>query len=120
MLEKRAAEEQAERGEMALVSRLSNDIPFGIRALVEDPEVEGVWNSRTITSLHCDPAQRPRNPSSPPPTPTVKPKIFSSTSSTSIYDTADIGLASPDGQSLLSLLDSSLIMLQLWSHSPIQ
>ncbi|KAK5465097.1 hypothetical protein LTS15_001660 [Exophiala xenobiotica] len=51
--EKRAAEARAERGEMILAGRTSDDIPFGIRALAEDPDVEGVWNSRTHTPLHC-------------------------------------------------------------------
>ena len=113
MLEKRAAEEQAERGEMALVSRWSEDIPFGIRALVEDPDVEGVWNARTVTSLHCDSAPRSRKPPAPPLTPAVKLKTCTSTTSTSIHDTADIGLASPDGQCPPVTLNSSLILLQL-------
>ncbi|KAK4939628.1 hypothetical protein LTR10_020128 [Elasticomyces elasticus] len=51
-LEMVTAEEQLERGETTLASRLSEDIPFGIRALTEDAEVEGLWNSRAVTSLH--------------------------------------------------------------------
>lgn len=74
---------------MTLVHVLSDDIPFGIRALMEDPEVEGIWNSRTITPLHFD-----QGDGSTPAQPTNR---YSSTSSTSIYDTADISLASPDG-----------------------
>ncbi|KIW95341.1 uncharacterized protein Z519_03925 [Cladophialophora bantiana CBS 173.52] len=90
-LERRAAEEQAERGEMTLVNCLEEDIPFGIRALIEDPEVEGVWNARTVTALHLDGAR-----SDPPSQLTSKLIKYSSTSSTSMRDTMDIGLASPD------------------------
>ncbi|KAI1629848.1 hypothetical protein EDD37DRAFT_604721 [Exophiala viscosa] len=56
-----AAEEQVERGEMTLASTLSEDIPFGIRALTEDPEVEGVWDSRAVAALHYNSTHtRPR------------------------------------------------------------
>ncbi|EXJ68119.1 uncharacterized protein A1O5_08734 [Cladophialophora psammophila CBS 110553] len=89
-LERRAAEEQAERGEMTLVNCLDEDIPFGIRALIEDPDVEGVWNARTVTTLHLDGAR-----SDPPSQLMSKPIKYSSTSFTSICDTTDIGLASP-------------------------
>ncbi|OQU96808.1 hypothetical protein CLAIMM_02836 [Cladophialophora immunda] len=90
-LERRAAEEHAERGEMTLVNCLDEDIPFGIRALIEDPEVEGVWNARTITALHLDRARSP-----PPSRLATKAIQSSSISSTSICDSMDIGLASPD------------------------
>ncbi|KIW46432.1 uncharacterized protein PV06_02104 [Exophiala oligosperma] len=53
MLERKATEAEAERAEISLSARKSHDIPFGIRALLEDPEVEGVWNSRTNTPLRC-------------------------------------------------------------------
>lgn len=62
--EKRAVEEQAERGEVALVHTLSDDIPFGIRALLEDPEIDGVWNSRANTPRYYD---GPVSTCSPPP-----------------------------------------------------
>ncbi|KIW09870.1 hypothetical protein PV08_11971 [Exophiala spinifera] len=62
-LERKAAEAEAENGEMNLSVRKSHEIPFGIRALFEDPDVEGVWNSRTNTPLHGPVARlRPRNP----------------------------------------------------------
>ncbi|KIX95650.1 uncharacterized protein Z520_08770 [Fonsecaea multimorphosa CBS 102226] len=90
-LERRAAEEQAERGEMTLVNCLDEDIPFGIRALIEDPEVEGVWNARTATALHLDGARSP-----PPSHLTFKPVKYSSITSSSTCDPTDIGLVSPD------------------------
>ncbi|OAG39933.1 hypothetical protein AYO21_05806 [Fonsecaea monophora] len=90
-LERRALEEQAERGEMTLVNCLDEDIPFGIRALIEDPEVEGVWNAQTATSLHFHPA-RPSSSSQL----AIKPIRCSSISSTSICDSTDLGLTPPD------------------------
>ncbi len=90
----RAAEEQAERGEMTLVLDLEDDVRFGIRALLEDPEVEGVWNSREATPMHNDGAA-PSPFASPS---SVMPQTSSSNSSTLIHDTADIGLASPTGK----------------------
>ncbi|EXJ85904.1 hypothetical protein A1O1_06273 [Capronia coronata CBS 617.96] len=92
-LEKRAAEEEAERGEVALVGRSSDDIPFGIRALLEDSEVEGVWNSRNVTPLHYNPTEQDRPVAFLQAT--VAPKTDSSTSFTCLYDPADIGLTAP-------------------------
>ncbi|OCT51742.1 hypothetical protein CLCR_09025 [Cladophialophora carrionii] len=88
---KRAAAEQAERGEMTLVIGLEDDALFGMRALLENPEVEGVWNSREATPMHLDGGVR----TPPAAQSTTKPPKHSSNSSTTIYDTADIGLVSP-------------------------
>ncbi|EXJ85211.1 hypothetical protein A1O3_05886 [Capronia epimyces CBS 606.96] len=90
-LERRAAEEEAERGEVTLVSRSSDDIPFGIRALLEDSEVEGVWNSRNVTPLNYDPVEHDRATTFLQST--ALPKEDSSTLSNCLYDPADIGLA---------------------------
>ncbi|OAP60650.1 hypothetical protein AYL99_05652 [Fonsecaea erecta] len=90
-LERRAVEEQAERGEMTLVNCLDEDIPFGIRALIEDPEVEGVWNARTATALQFDRARCPA-----PSQLAIRPIKYSSIASSSICDSSDIGLASPE------------------------
>ncbi|OAL25600.1 hypothetical protein AYO20_10441 [Fonsecaea nubica] len=90
-LERRALEEQAERGDMTLVNCLDEDIPFGIRALIEDPEVEGVWNAQTATSLHFDPARAPSSSQV-----AIKPIRYSSISSTSISDSTGLGLTPPD------------------------
>ncbi|KAJ9606765.1 hypothetical protein H2200_008774 [Cladophialophora chaetospira] len=88
---KRAAEERAERGEMTLVYDLEEDAPFGIRALLEDPQVEGVWNSREATPMHLDGASRTPFTSQL----SVIVPNQSDNSSTLIYDPADIRLASP-------------------------
>lgn len=95
MLERKAAEAEAERGEINQSVRKSHDIPFGIRALLEDPEVEGVWNSRTNTPLRCHTPQKhgsvaslhPRNP----------PKYTPSSSSNAKPSTVDLELAAPNG-----------------------
>jgi len=78
---------------MTLVNCLDEDIPFGIRALIEDPQVEGVWNARTATALHFGGAR-----SHPPPQLTIEPVRYSSIVSTSTCDAQDIGLASPNGE----------------------
>ncbi|EXJ58748.1 hypothetical protein A1O7_06178 [Cladophialophora yegresii CBS 114405] len=97
---KRAAAEQAERGEMTMVAALEDDALFGMRALLEDPEVEGVWNSREATPMHLD-----GGVCTPPASQsTTKAPKHSSNSSTTIYDTADIGLASPTGIARLELM----------------
>ena len=44
--------ERAERGEMEETVRTSDDVPFGVRAIEQGCEVEGVWNSRATTPLH--------------------------------------------------------------------
>lgn len=100
-MERRAAEEEAERGQVGLMSRSSDDIPFGIRALLENSEVEGVWDSRKATPLHYPPAQR-----GPPASllhPTEVPKEFS-TSSTCLYDTPDVCMAAPNGKAVTCFL----------------
>lgn len=98
MLEKTAAEEQIERGETTLVGRCSDDIPFGIRALTEDPEVEGVWNSRAVTALHR-PAMQPSCASISLRS-SGKTRKGSSASSTSLHNPANVGLASPNGKAI--------------------
>ncbi|KIW67309.1 hypothetical protein PV04_06573 [Phialophora macrospora] len=87
---KRAAAEQAERGEMALVADQEDDAFFGIRALLEDPEVEGVWNSGEATPTHLDGGVRPSASHLK-----INPPRHSSNSSTTICDAAEIGLGSP-------------------------
>lgn len=52
--------------EMAVVrirGRSSDEIPFGAKAMLHDPDVEGVWNSRASTPLQS-PVIRPRRSSS--------------------------------------------------------
>lgn len=93
---KRAAEEQAERGEMTLVHDLEDDVRFGIRALLEDPEVEGVWNSREATAMHLNGSAPNPFASDASHLPLIHP-ISSSNSPTLIHDTADIEQASPTG-----------------------
>ena len=40
-----------ERAEMRERARSSDEIPFGAKAMLEDPDIEGVWNSRASTPL---------------------------------------------------------------------
>lgn len=82
---------------MALVNSLNDDIPFGIRALLEDPDVDGVWNSRANTPRYYD---GPATTCSPLPSESVvRSQNPSSNSSTLIHDIsfADTGLASSAG-----------------------
>lgn len=60
-LERRAAEDQAERGEIQVQDRASTESPFGVKALDEGSSIEGVWNARTTTPLH-GPKSRNRSP----------------------------------------------------------
>lgn len=85
---------------MSLVGRLSDDVPFGINALIEDTEVDGVWNSKANTAFHGK-RQKTRSTSTlRPGTATFKKlKKNPSVSSASTLDVADTGVASPDGQS---------------------
>lgn len=59
--ERRATEDQAERGEIQVPGRPSVDRPFGVKALDEGSSIEGVWNARTTTPLH-GPTSRNRSP----------------------------------------------------------
>lgn len=93
--EKKIASEQAERGEVTLVSQVSDEVPFGIRALIEDAEVEGVWNSRALTPLHQNEVPDHHSTPSGCPASASNTRRNSSVSSTSIHDAADIGNASP-------------------------
>ena len=47
---------------MRLRIRSSDEIPFGAKAMLEDPDVEGVWNSRASTPLQS-PVLAPRSSS---------------------------------------------------------
>jgi len=105
-LEKVAEEEQIERGEVTLAGRLSADIPFGIRALAEDPEVEGVWNPRAVTALHYNSAQSGHSNTSL--RPSKRSRKDPSTSSTSLHKPADPGFSSPNGKvAVAALCDSA-------------
>ena len=99
-LESNALSETAERGEMSLVGRHSDEVPFGINALIEDTEVDGVWNSKANTAFHGK-RQKTRSTSTlRPGTATFKKlKKNPSVSSASTLDMADTGVASPEGQS---------------------
>ena len=44
--------EKAECGEIQQDIRTSEEIPFGVKAIEQGYEVEGVWNSRATTPLH--------------------------------------------------------------------
>jgi len=96
--DEKMAAEQAEQGEATLVRRVSSEIPFGIHALLEDDEVEGVWRSRTLTPLHQNnnPDHHPDSADGLASAPHTRRN--SSASSTSIYDAADISNASPYGR----------------------
>lgn len=56
--------ETAEATEIRARVRSSDEIPFGARAMLEEPEIEGVWNSRASTPLQS-PILAPRGSSSP-------------------------------------------------------
>lgn len=56
--------EIAESAEIQERVRSSDEIPFGARAMLEAPEIEGVWNSRASTPLQS-PVLAPRRSSSP-------------------------------------------------------
>lgn len=60
-LEQRAAEDQAERGEILVPAHAGMDRPFGVKALDEGSSIEGVWNARTTTTLH-GPTSKNRSP----------------------------------------------------------
>ena len=95
-----------------MVHDLEDGAPFGIRALLEDPEVEGVWNSREATPMHLDGASQTPFASQL----SIIPPKQSSNSSTLIYDTADIGLASPTGTERVTLGDLLANRSQLLHH----
>ena len=76
-----------------LVDSLQDDTPFGIRALLDDPEVDGVWNSHEVTAMHLHGAAQTLSASQLRNIPTNQPPD----SFTSTYDTADTGLTSPTG-----------------------
>lgn len=40
-----------ERGQASHITRTSDEVPFGTKAMLEDPDVNGVWNTRTSTPL---------------------------------------------------------------------
>jgi hypothetical protein len=87
--ERLAAEEQAERGEIVETVRTSEEIPFGIKALEEEPAIEGVWNARTATPLHTPPGSRGSSPRLGPSRKWHRSKRSSSISSISRLDIED-------------------------------
>lgn len=88
--------------------RSSDEIPFGIRALLDDSEVEGVWNSRNATPLQCDTPAHDRPVALLQPA--ASPQRETSTSSTYLYDPADIGLSAPNGNASTPLSCEKLII----------
>jgi len=116
--EKRAAEARAERGEMILAGRTSDDIPFGIRALAEDPDVEGVWNSRTHTPLHGHTPQPGRPVASLHPA--SQPKRDPPASSIEQPATAHNGLNSPNGMDFAVIFFVFSDNIKSWSHLQTQ
>ena len=84
--ERQSAVEQAERGEMVQATPVKEEIPFGVKALDEEPAIEGVWNARTVTSLHTPPGSRGTSPRFGPSRLWQKSKRGSSVSSISRLD----------------------------------
>lgn len=70
-----------------LRGRSSDEIPFGAKAMLEDPDVEGVWNSRASTPLQS-PVLEPRR-SSPSRNPFSRSRRNSSISSLSQLNAPD-------------------------------
>lgn len=66
-LQARNVDNMAERGESTV--RLSQEVPFGVRAIEAGCEIDGIWNSKAATPLQA-PSQKSI---SRPPTPTIKP-----------------------------------------------
>lgn len=123
--DKKMAAEQAEHGEAILVSRVSSEIPFGIRALIEEAEVEGIWRSRTLTPLQQNDDLDHHSDSADCLASSSHTRRNSSASSTSIYDAADISNASPYGRRasptanyLLIGFQSSLAIPETTNSSP--
>ena len=67
-------------------TRESDEVPFGIRAVEEGCEVEGVWNSKTNTPLQTAQSSCPGTPMMKPKN-TLKKKRDSSISTQSAFDT---------------------------------
>ena len=88
--ERQTAVEQAERGEMVQGVQSINDIPFGVKALEEEPAIEGVWNARTITPLHTPPGSRGSSPRLGPARLWLKNKRGSSVASISGLDIEEL------------------------------
>lgn len=86
----RKAVTDPETAGIRLRGRSSDEIPFGAKAMLEDPDVEGVWNSRASTPLQS-PVLEPRK-SSPSRNPFSRSRRNSSISSLS-------HLNLPDGES---------------------
>ncbi|KAK5054429.1 hypothetical protein LTR84_001319 [Exophiala bonariae] len=104
--EKKAAQ-QEERGETAFVSHAGDKIPFGIRALIEDAQIEGVWHSRPLTPLNPNDIPDHTLVSFDGPAPTTHTRGGSSVSSTAVPEAADIDNGSPYGWHELSAVSSS-------------
>ncbi|KAK5956528.1 hypothetical protein OHC33_002013 [Knufia fluminis] len=58
----KAGDADVERAEIRQRIRSSDEIPFGAKAMLEDPDIEGVWNSRASTPLQS-PVLAPRSSS---------------------------------------------------------
>jgi hypothetical protein len=58
----RIAMEIAERDELVEVSRRSDEVPFGIRAIERGCIVEGVWNSKATTPLQTPASSKASSP----------------------------------------------------------
>jgi hypothetical protein len=93
-LENEAEHEKAELGEVDIASSVKEEMPFGLRALLNDPEVEGVWNPRTLDEINKHPPTSATHPTSVH----KKARYRSRASSHTYYDSIDAGLASPNGK----------------------
>jgi hypothetical protein len=87
-LQRRAAEDVAERGEISESLPTSTDLPFGVKALNEGSSIEGVWDARTTTPLH-GPTSRNRSPLITPAKMLPRSKRDNSTSSIPTLDITD-------------------------------
>lgn len=76
---RRRATVDLETASIHIRGRLSDEMPFGAKAMMEDPDVEGVWNSRASTPLQS-PVLEPRG-SSPSRNPFSRSRRNSSVSS---------------------------------------
>jgi hypothetical protein len=95
--------EKAERGELEQSIGLSEEIPFGIKALQEEPAIEGVWNARTATPLHTPPGSRGSSPRMGPLSRWHRSKARSSASSISRLDIDEKAQAMSQPRKLPSL-----------------
>lgn len=95
---------------MTLIGRPSEEVPFGINALVEDTEVDGVWNSKASTPFHGKRQKTHSNSTVRPNFSLKKAKKNPSVSSASSVGIADTGVASPEGTRPTTRLPSLLLI----------